>query len=516
VDITDAFNPDPIGSLTGTITGVAMAGQYAYVLLYVTGNPAHYDLGVVDLHVPTAPVIVGRVTLAGGGGIAVNGSLVYVAAGSAGLQIVDVSSPTTPRIVSAADTPGGAKGVAIANGYAYVADNTSIQVINVASPSSPVIVGSLGMVGATDVAVAGTRLYVLDGTQLKIIDVANPAAPVLLSASDNLGAQGIAVAGSLAFLASPVVDRGLNKGGLYVVNVSIPTAPVVLANALGGLYVSDVAASGSLAAVVAGSSGLRVLDVTDVLNPNPIGSLTGTMTRVAMAGQYAYVLLYVSGNPGHYDLAVVSLQVPSSPAIVGRVTMAGSGDVTVSGSLVYVAAGGTGLQIVDVSNPTTPRIVSTMDTPGGAVGVAVANGYAYVADNTTVQIIDVHNSSSPFIAGALATAANAVAVVGNRLYALNGSQFLVIDVTTPAAPVLLSANNNYSAQGLAVAGTLAFLSTPSTDHAVGGVRVLDVSNAVQPTLVEQIVVPGIIRAVVATPTFVYAADEASLLDVIQY
>jgi hypothetical protein len=501
--------------LRGEMAGVAMAGQYGYVLLWVTGNPGHYELAVIDLRVPTAPTILGRVAVAGGGGLKVVGSLAYVAAGSAGLQIVDVSNPAAPWIFRTVDTPGAAKGVAVANGYAYVADNTSVQVIRVTDPSNPVVVGSVAT-AANSVAVAGTRLYALSGSQFKVIDVTSPLAPLLLSATDNLGAQGVAAAGSLAFLASPSVDRELDKGGLYVVDVSIPTAPAVLANALGGISVMGVAAAGSLAAVV-GGSGLQVVDVSDAFNPDPIGALGGEMGGVAMAGQYAYVLLWVTGNPGHYDLAVIDLRVPTAPAMLGRVTVGAGGGLKVVGSLAYVAAGSTGLQIVDVSNPIAPRIVRTVDTPSGAKGVAVANGYAYVADDTSVQIIRVTDPSNPVVVGSLATAVNEVVVVGTRLYALSGSQFKVIDVANPAAPVLLSATDGYGAQGFDVTGTRAFLASPSADPSspVRGVYVLDVSNAAQPALVEKIVVPGLTRTIFATSTFVYAGDEAAILDVIQ-
>jgi len=321
----------------------------------------------------------------------------------------------------------------------------------------------------------------------------------------------------LAFLASPNVDRELNKGGLYILDVSIPAAPTVLANALGGVCgIMGVAAAGPLAVVV-GTEGLYVVNVSDAFNPTVIGSLSGEMAGVAMAGQYAYVLLWVTGNPGHYDLAVIDLRVPTSPAILGRITLAGGVDVKVVGSLAYVAAASAGLQIVDVSNPAAPRIVRTVDTPGGAKGVAVANGYAYVADNTSVQIIQVTNPSNPVIVGSLATAATSVAVAGTRLYALNGSQFEVIDVANPAVPLLLSATNSYGAQGLDIVGSLAFLAAPSADpsNPARGVYVLDVSNATQPALIEQIDVPGLTRKVFATSTFIYASDEGAIIDVIK-
>src|SRR5207249_4115261 len=169
-------------------------------LISVPGNPAHTDLAVVDLRVPTAPSILGRITVLGGGlGVKVLGSLAYVSTGSAGLQIVDVSNPSVPRILATRDTPGVAWDVAVANGYAYVADDTSVQVIDVRTPSNPVIVGSLAT-PADVVAVAGSRLYALSyGRDFKIIDVTNPAAPSLLSTSASFGAADIAVVGSAAY-----------------------------------------------------------------------------------------------------------------------------------------------------------------------------------------------------------------------------------------------------------------------------------------------------------------------------
>jgi hypothetical protein len=516
VDISNPADPTPVGTLAGTMGGVAMAGQYAYALLYVAGNPGHYDLVVVSLAVPSAPAIVGRTTVGGGGDVKVVGSLAYVAAAAAGLQIVDVSNPAAPRIVGTANTPGSAKAVAVANGYAYVADTSTLQVIDVRNSSAPFVAGSLAS-AANAVAVAGTRAYAVNGSQLLVIDVATPTSPRLLSATDSRGAQAVAAMGNVVLLASPMVDHSANTGGLYVEDASIPTSPVVRANALGGFPSADVAATGTLAAV-AGNTGLKVVDVSNPAFPRSVGTLVAaSMMKVAMAGQYAYVLQYVSGNPGHYDLVVVSLGAPTAPAIVGRITVGGGSAVKAVGTLVYVAAGATGLQIVDVSNPAAPRILGTANTPGSAKGVAVANGYAYVADTTTIQVVDVHNASGPFIVGSLATAANAVAVAGSRVYALSGSQLLVIDVASPSAPRLLSATNGYGAQAIDVVGTRAFLATPALDHGdpAAGIRVVDVTNAAAPLLVEQIEVPGSPLAVFATPSYVYAADDAAVVDVIK-
>ena len=517
LDVQDPSTPTPIASLSGEFTGVAMAGQYGYALLWdsVAGR---YNLKVIDLRVPATPAIVGSVQVTGGQGVKVVGSLAYVAAATSGLQIVDVSNPAAPWIVSTRDTPGSARAVAVANGYAYVADNTSIQIIQVSNPASPTIVGSLAIAAQGPVAVVGNRLYALSGLQFNIIDVTSALAPMLLSSTSSMSSQGLAAAGNLAFLTSPSIDRTSNSGGLFVVNVSVPTSPTVLANALGGMSGVVGMAVAEPLAMVAGASAVQVLDVSNALHPRPVSSLSGQFAGVAMAGQYGYALLWDS-VAGRYNLKVIDLRVPTTPAIVGSVQVAGGQGVKVVGSLAYVAAATSGLQIVNVSNPAAPWIVSTVDTPGSARAVAVANGYAYVADNTSIQVIQVTNPASPTIVGSLAIAAQGpVAVVGNRLYALNGLQFNIIDVTNPGNPQLLSTSASYSAQGFDVIGTLAFLAAPvspvTNDPAAGSVSIVDVTNGAQPTLIDKIRLPGWARRAFATSQYVYVADEAAILDVI--
>ena len=527
VDVSDPMSPKTVGWLSGGMGAVAMAGQYAYVDNTIAGNPAHDDLIVVNLSVPSSPSIVGRITLPSGAGtIKVVGTLAYLATNAAGLQVVDVSSPTAPRIIGSVDTPGSAMRLAVANGYAYVADNTAVVSINISTPTNPVIVGSLPTTSATNIAVAGSRLYVLGGTQFKIIDVTNPASPSLVNATDSLGSQAIDATASrsdgtrLAFLGAPY-SSSTNKGGLYVEDVSSvsSTTPPSLRANLCGMYNSwRVAAAGSLAVVTGNSMGLKVLDVSVPSAPKAKGTLSGGMGAVAMAGQYAYVDNIVAGNPAHDDLIVVNLSVPSSPSIVGRITLpSGAGAIKAVGTLAYLATNASGLQVIDVSSPTAPRIVGAVDTPGSAVGVAVANGYAYVADSTAVVSINISTPSNPFLVGSLATtSATNIAVAGSRLYVLDGTQFKIIDATIPAVPTLLSASSAYGAQGLDVLGNYALLATPALDHSNsnGGIYVIDVSNPAQPNLQDQIIVPGRTSSVVSAANYAYAADTAGLANVL--
>jgi hypothetical protein len=514
VDLTSPTAPRTVGQLSANVSAVALAGQTAYALVVVPGNPSHVDLAVVSLAVPSSPTITGRITLGTNGtGIKVVGSFAYVTAGTDGLQVVNVANPTAPTLVGTANTPGTASAVAVAGSYAFVADGTTVQVVNVATPSQPAIVGSLAS-AASAVSLAGSRLYALDGLLFKIIDVGTPTAPVLLSSTSCYGASRLDVGGSVAFLASSNITP--TQGGLYAWNVATPTAPAVLATVYDAFDSRGVAVAGTLAVAAGASRGMKVVDLTAPAAPRVASTLSGNVVGVAVAGQTAYALMLVPGNPAHVDLAVINLSVPSAPTTVGRMTLGtGGADIKVVGSLAYVASGSTGLQIVSVASPTMPTLVGAADTPGTASAVVVAGGYAYVADGTSVQVVNVATPSNPTIVGSVATSASALALSGTRLYAVDGLQLRIIDVTLPATPVLLSTTSGYGALAVAASGATVFLAAP-TAHGDpnAGVRALDVSSPTQPRVLQQLVVPGPARAFAIDGGFLYAGDASSVVDVI--
>ncbi len=139
-----------------------------------------------------------------------------------------------------------------------------------------------------------------------------------------------------------------------------------------------------------------------------------------------------------------------------------------------------------------------------------------MADSTAVVSINISTPTSPRIVGSLATSASNVAVAGSRLYVLGGTQFQIIDVTNPAVPTLLSASYGHEAQSLDILGNYVLLATPAADHSIstGGIYVMDVSNPAQPTLQDQIIVPGQTSSLVVATNYAYAADNAGIVDVL--
>lgn len=120
----------------GPTWAVAVQGSYAYL-----GSGT--ALVVVDLSGPHRALAVGGFRLPEvGTGVAVQGSLAYVADWASGLRVVDVSNPWAPVEVGFHDTRGGAWAVAAVGRSVWVVDwHDGVRELDLSNPSAPVEVG---------------------------------------------------------------------------------------------------------------------------------------------------------------------------------------------------------------------------------------------------------------------------------------------------------------------------------------------------------------------------------------
>ncbi|MHB9048779.1 MAG: Ig-like domain-containing protein [Pirellulales bacterium] len=322
----------------------------------VPGRPESPASAVLELVIDTVapvflePMHVGGYNTSGlAWGVAVSGTLAYVADYLAGLQIIDVSNPALPVRLGGYDTSGSAYAVAVSGMLAYVADySAGLQIIDVTNPAAPVRLGGYDTSGlAYGVAVSGTLAYVVDyGGGLVVLDVSDPAAPIRLGGLDTPGfARDVVVSGTLAYVA----DQG---GGLQIIDVTNPAAPVQLGKYVTRGFAYGVAISGTLAYVASSDAGLEILDVTNPAAPIRLGGYdtSGSAYGVAVLGTRAYVADYAAG------LVILDVTNPAAPLWLGRYDTSGCArSVAAFGALAYVADENSGLQIIDGGLPGPPR-----------------------------------------------------------------------------------------------------------------------------------------------------------------
>ena len=218
-----------------------------------------------------------------------------------------------------------------------------------------------------------SHIYLCNDYDFKIIDISNKSNPVIQSEITFAGEPSATdVSGDLAILA-----EGLT--GIDLINITDPLNPVLISkyeDESGGTSFYDVAIDGDYA-FCATSSGLEVIDISDVYNPISVRKVNSGNARVIeISGNYVY--LSVSSK----DFVVIDISNPLTASEITHLnTLQLPQDIAIEGSYAYVAVGTSGIQKIDISTPSTPSVVDTQDTTD-AQGVAIQSNVLGVADGT--------------------------------------------------------------------------------------------------------------------------------------
>jgi hypothetical protein len=191
-DISDPTAPTDVGDFPAPAghwaSYLAADGDYVYVSFA-------YDLfGVLDISVPSAPVLVGELTLDRPWKIALAGSRAFVINEGSGVAVVDITDPAAPALVDSISTTGTPNDLKIAGDLLYVATIAGLDIFDITETETPTALGHVPTPNrAAFVSVFGDVAYVSDWGQvstianLLVIDVRNPAAPIIKGTITGLG-----------------------------------------------------------------------------------------------------------------------------------------------------------------------------------------------------------------------------------------------------------------------------------------------------------------------------------------
>lgn len=210
------------GGGTPFLTGIAIAGNYAYITSDISGGGA--GLYVVDISNTSSPsgsaVSLGTAAY----GAAAKGSMLYLVTGSSSQEIraYDISSPASPSLKTSFNLSGSslATSLALSGPRLYVgatqdATYNEFYSFDVSSSGSILPLGSLEVgatVNALSLSGTGAFLALNDGAnEMRVVSVADPAAPAFaVNGSYNLTStetgRSVSLTGTAALL-------GRTKGG---------------------------------------------------------------------------------------------------------------------------------------------------------------------------------------------------------------------------------------------------------------------------------------------------------------
>jgi len=510
---------------------VGVTGRVVGDRLYVTDRGGSAGVAIVDLSNPLAPVLKSVKASAGPGyGLDVTGSNIAVGDGGAGVTFIDSTDVLAPKVIGSQATPGTAWDVRFANGALYVAHESGISVIaDVVAPPA-INLALITLTRATGGATVTGSARAIGGQGPMTVGVTNRTTGTTVN--------GIAVAADGSFSASvtgssgdviavSAVDATSRVAG--PVNVgSIPYGSTVITKPISlGMQNNDAAfrarlmeVEGSTLVVTSweGARSDKVLrfDISNPLAPQYVGTTAANNNYIwdlALKNGYAYV--------ASDDLRVVNMNVtPSQLIIPDRYTDNYSISVAVDGNYAFVGTDAVAgrIQIFDVTNPQTPRYLRNQDLGGGVnfhkllpYGAGYLIGITPQGSND-VWVIDRRDVNNLRVSAQLAIPGLSGVtgrVVGDRLYVTDrggSAGVAIIDLTNPAAPVLLSRTPTGGPNfGVDVTGT-----TVAAGDGSLGASFLDTTNAAAPQFTGSQATPGTAWDVRFANGALYVAHESGI------
>lgn len=294
-------------------------------------------------------------------------------------------------------------------------------------------------------------------------------------------------------------------------NIVTPTLASTL-NFGAGFGGMDVVVSDQYAYVINGDDGLRIVDISDPVNPVTVGhenSNPFSANSVAVVGNYAYVTY----QDGMYAIDITD---PSNPQLLGAGGVGAGGPIAIAGNYAYVVDDFVGFTSIDISDPNNLRVLDTVDSPAGNLnGIDIQGKYAYIVDRDNgLLIIDISDPKNLVQVGAVDNGQGYhVIVKGRYAYVANSGDVSIdiIDISDPTAPVELASFNDLEAgesvQDFMLAENYLFVA-PNTHEPL----ILDIASSTNPVRVSvfgSILVGGTTQDIFLSGNYIYLTAQVT-------
>jgi hypothetical protein len=463
-DLSDPTHPTIIGQKD-------FSSNLGFTNLVVSGNMAAlgvifanlYDspaVILIDLTDPVHPVVTNTISLYPYNkyvAVALQDHFLYASSWNESLTIYDINDPTTPLELGSAPTK--TQNFAVVGNRIYIAaGGDGFAIYDVDPSGNPTPRGVLPGIGLPrDVAVEGDYLFIADGGVPQYLWDADFGGLSILKAEqlDTFKVTGkvkllspgksIALEGDRSYLTwSKCEERyGNCSSGISAFNIANPEYVYTLQtyNLPSGSGLSGPVVARNQIAYTNTWKGFSILDFGNPAGPTLLGSYPESATGVAITGTYALVSSQTYQGATQPSLQVLDISNPVTPTALTEYDMSDPHQITLAGSLAFLADGSAGLKVLDISHLPQVTVLGALDTPGTALDVAYDGRYAYVADGASgLRMIDVSDPTHPLEVNAFAAGgiASNVTVDSDHIYLADETGgILVFSVVKPQAYLAL-------------------------------------------------------------------------------
>ncbi len=477
------------------------------ILYILSTNTSGYEFVAVDVSDVTAsaPEIIGGYDLAGltATDLVVHDGYAYIATNDNAQEII-VINVITMAVVNTIDIAGGydVSGVAATGNLLVVARGEEAYFYNVSNPEG--IISQLAVTELedtlTDVTVSSTHAFFSSTDNSKEL--------LVVRLSDYQEVNSYNLTGTHDASTVELVNTNLYIGrhygtgaDLHSLNVSNPEGTITETGSLDvNTTVTDISADGVedylFVTTEDNAKELIVIDLSTFTESSYL-DLAGNDNARAVANYGSHVYVGTDNNTQDFIILQTELGGWGSSALVGSVDKLGTQDPTaivIQSGFAYIATAENAtepeLYIYDISIPTSPVYLGAFEVGATISDMSVVGDFAYLAtsdDSRELDIIDIGNKASPSREGSYdaigSTNGRSVAVSGATVYLGRlqdaGTEFLVINTTTPSVPTLSgSLEIGASIFDLTVDGTDVYAATGSNTAELVSINV---SNPLSPS-----------------------------------
>jgi hypothetical protein len=281
--------------------------------------------------------------------VVVRDTLAYVVQGEGGLAIVSIADATKPRLLATCieGVRGYSYKLALNDSIIYVAAAAfGVNVVNVSNPLAPFAVASnLAIKPAKSFRLFGSYLFTaISESGIKIADVTIPSQPDIRGGIQNPGyAIGITSTADSAYLVVACGEMGCAIYDIRDMQGGFGSYREVGWTDTPG-YAVDITVMGNrpIAFLACGTGGLQVVDFSDTTNVRVVGSYA--------TGGYAKEILYrnnrVFVTTELRGLQIISVEDPTSPKLVGVIGTEYAMGLAIDQRYIYVADEHEGLIVI--------------------------------------------------------------------------------------------------------------------------------------------------------------------------
>jgi len=491
----------PIGAPDASVQSVTADGGFLYAI------DQQHTLHLLDLSIPHAPVLIGTADApVFPHDLTFDGAIAYAISSGAGggFAAYDFTNPFSPELLRLHPTLDTSSALSIDNGHAYLADGAAgLRRFDLSDPADPAELDAIAFDGlVVDVEAHGGTAYVstvFGATRtIHIVDVTDPQIPRSINTIPIDGGGGIERSGSMLYLAE-------GDAGLRVIDVSDPLNPATIGQTptpgeIGGLTITPerwLIASvepdpdqDHRELVLIDAAAITAPVVADRLSPPAMAQQARFKSGLAFVAN-GFPSLQVFDVAEHGAISGVGASHTSEQGVA----------VALEGDLAYVAHELDGMVIYDVQDPSAPAVLSVRDESvlNQPTDIAVGGGFAYVStvhgqfnNSGRLVVLDVSNPSGPFFVNTgidLSGRPGKMQIVGDVLYvALVNRGMDVVDISDPASPDRIGSLNTVNEiYDLRVAGDLLFAAS-----GFAGLSIVDIRDPTFPLLLRQVdIYPGV-------------------------